>query len=404
MASTLNMLDPVTFLRGHPHALYDALRTATPVSLHPGTEKQPPFWLLTRYDDIEKVSRNNRQFSSARGARLPTDRKLMLHPDVQAAVARSIIGMDPPEHAAYRKFLNPSFYPTALKLLDEAVHRYIADLVDSFRPGQTIEFVRELAAIVPIKTLCRLLGIPQEDEDKIFRWTNRLVGVDDPEYASSLEETNEAYREVFEYGRWLIEQRRNAPTTDLMSVVANAVVDGSPIEGVVRDGFCTILIAAGNETTRNSLSGSIWELTNHPTERAKLLARPEIIPDAIEEFLRHVTPVIQMMRTALEDVEIGGQQIKAGQRVVMLYGAANHDPAVFQDPHQLDVTRPNAKKHLAFGIGIHYCLGARLATMQLRSILAELLKKFPKIEAVDAPSYMAGNFVLGVKTLPVRLH
>jgi len=238
----------------------------------------------------------------------------------------------------------------------------------------------------------------------VFDWTNRLVGTDDPEYAPSLDKTNEAYEEVFEYGRWLVEQRRANPTNDLMSVVANAVIDGQPIDGTLRDGFSTILIAAGNETTRNSLSGAIWALTNSPTAKKRLLDQPDLVPDSVDELLRHVTPVIQMLRTALEDIEIGGQAIKAGERVVMLYGAANRDPEVFANPHEIDVTRENAKKHLAFGIGIHHCLGARLATMQIRLILGELLKRFPSIETVGEPKYLASNFVLGIKSMPVKLH
>ncbi len=404
MAESINLFDTATYLSGHPHGVYDALRAEAPVYRHGGTEKQPPFWLLTRYADVEAVSRNNKQFTSTRGFRLPTDRKLSLDPAIQTALMRQVLAMDPPDHMKIRKLLNPSFMPAALSLLEQGVQAYIAELMDRLKPGSTVEFVEDVAAVIPIKSICKLLGIPAADEGKIFDWTNRLVGADDPEYAPSLEETNRTYSEVFEYGRWLMEQRRANPANDLMSVVANAEIDGQPIDPAARDGFCILLVAAGNETTRNSLTGAIWALTKHPDARRKLLAQPDLIPGAVEEFLRYVTPVIQMMRTATEDVEVGGQTIKAGERVVMLYGAANHDPAMFTDPHILDPTRENAKKHLAFGIGIHHCLGARLATLQLRAMLAALLHRFPNVEAVSEPTYLASNFVLGMKSLDVKLH
>lgn len=403
MAPSINLLDPTTFRKGHPYEAYDDLRAQAPVYLHPGSDKQPPFRVLTRYDDIVAVSRNTTDFSSARGFRLPTDRKLDLAPEVRASLAGTVIAMDPPQHMEYRKLLNPAFMPSALRALEDALETHADSLMASLSRGATVEFVENVAAVIPIKAICRILGIPAADESKIFDWTNKLVGTDDPEYSPSLDETNRAYQEVFAYGRWLMDKRRAEPRDDLMSVVARATIQGQPIDGALRDGFCMFLIAAGNETTRNSLAGAIWALTNSPQVRDMLAGRLELIPDSIEELVRHVTPVIQMMRTALRDVEIGGTRIAAGERVVMLYGAANRDPAVFANPHALDPLRDNAKKHLAFGIGIHHCLGARPAAIQLKSMLSRLLVKFPRIAAVDEPTYIGSNFVLGFKKLMVKL-
>ncbi|MBL8630395.1 MAG: cytochrome P450 [Rhodospirillaceae bacterium] len=404
MAASINLLDPLTFCSGHPHAVYDALRAEAPVYFHPGSDKQPSFWVLTRYDDVVAVSRNNTQFSSARGFRLPTDRKLDLAPEVRASLANTILALDPPKHMDFRKLLNPSFMPSALKNLEQALEIHTDELIGSLCAGETIEFVENVAAIIPIKAICRILGVPQEDEDKVFEWTNRLVGTDDPEYSPTLEQTNAAFQEVFSYSRWLLQKRKADPQNDLLTTVACAEIDGKSIDDATRDGFCMTLLAAGNETTRNSLTGSIWALTNNRDARSYLNSFPEKLPETVDEFVRHITPVIQMMRTALEDVVVGGQVIKAGERVVMLYGAANRDPAVFSNPHQLDLTRENAKKHLAFGIGIHHCLGAKPAAMQIRSILSRLLQRFPNIEAVEEPIYMGSNFVMGFKKLKVKLH
>ncbi len=398
-----NLLDPATFKNGHPHAAYDHLREHAPVYRHPGSAVQPGFWALTRYDDISAVSRDSKNFTSTKGFRLATDKRMSMAPEIGRILSRFVIAMDPPEHSGHRALMNPAFTSSALAPLAPLVQKAVSDLLDRFGDAADVEFVSEVAAIVPIKTICAMLGVPSADEPRVFHWTNGIFGTDDPDFALSLEESNRNYLEIFDYGRWLLAERRREPRDDLMTMVAHAEIDGKPLEEAAQTSFFSNMLAAGNETTRSSLAGSIWALSKHPGERQRLIDDPSLIGGAVNELLRFYSPVFQMMRTAKEDVVVGDQAVKAGERVVMLYGAGNHDAAMFPDPHRLDITRANAARHLTFGMGPHHCVGSRLAALQLRIILDEFLKRFPKFEVTGEPAYIATNFVASIKSLPVHL-
>ena len=248
-----------------------------------------------------------------------------------------------------------------------------------------------------------VLGVPPEDEARVFHLTNAVFGTDDPDYAPTPEEANRRYQEVIDYAGWMIARREREPRDDLTSVFAHATIDGKPIDPIEKKSFFTNMLAAGNETTRSSLAGAIWGLAQFPGERERLIADPGLIPGAIKELLRWFSPVIHMARTATADTMVGDTAIGVGERVVLLYGAGNHDPAVFDDPHRLDVTRANAGKHLTFGFGIHHCLGAQLATMQLRLLIAAFLLRFPRYQLCGRPVFLASNFVQAMKSLPMRL-
>ncbi len=392
-----------TFRDGHPFEIYDHLRETQPVYRNPGCEKSPPFWVLTRYADVEAVSRDNVRFTSSRGFRIFERGGGMsaLKPHIREAITSTMLTMDPPVHTGVRRPMQAQFLPSALKRLEGQIDSFVAEMVASLPADSEIEFVTQVASIVPIRTLCLMLDIPAADQDKVFDWTNQLVGTSDPEYGPTPEESNAVFEEVFDYGSTLLAKRRAEPGDDLLSILAQMFDDGSPRSQSILHGMFTLLLAAGNETTRNSLSGSIVALSRFPDQRRRLVADPELIPQAIPELLRFVTPVIQMMRVALTDLEIGGQAIAEGERVALAYGAANRDPAMFENPHQLDVTRANAARHLAFGIGIHHCLGARVATMQLNALLRALLGRFPDIQSVGETSYLQSNFVCGIKKLAV---
>ena len=401
---TFDMLEAATFANGHPFDLYAQLREEAPILRKEPEDDYPPYWVLSRYADILAVSRDNRHLSSRPGFRLPERGMAMrLKPEILQAIGQNLLTFDPPAHGELRKPLQPAFMPSSIKGLRPKVEAYVDALIDKLRGRDQVEFVSEVAAIVPIKSLCIMLGIPEEDEDKIFEWTNRLVGTADPEFGHSAEVSNQTFEEVFEYGRYLNELRRKEPSDDLLSVVANLEMDGEPISESVRDGFFVLLLAAGNETTRNSLSGMVRLMSENPDQRRLLLDDPGMIPSAIPEMLRLITPVTQMMRTAIEDTEIGGQKISAGERVVMLYGAANTDPEVFEDPMRMDIGRGNANRHFAFGQGIHRCLGASTATLQLEILLERLLAAFPDMSVVGEPEYLWSNFVSGPKRMQVRL-
>jgi cytochrome P450 len=398
-----NLFDPATFSRGHPHAEYDRLRAGQPVFRHPGSPKQPPFWALTRYADVQAVSLDSARFTSTRGFRLQTDNRASMDPQIARVLSRFMLAMDPPEHLKYRNLVAGGFQPAALKAVEPRIRRSVDELLDALRGRKSVEFVSEVAASVPIRTVCAILGVPEADEGKVIGWTNAVFGTDDPEFAVSLEVANRNYLEIFEYASWLMAERRREPRDDLVSAIANATIDGQSLDETTRQSYFSNLIAAGNETTRSTLAGAVWALSCHPAERDRLAGNPALINGAVNELVRFFSPVYQMMRIAKADLEIGGEQIREGERVVMLYGAANHDPAVFDDPHRLDLTRGNAARHLSFGTGAHHCLGSRLGLMQLRLILSGFLQRYPGFEVVGEPVYLFTNFVQAIKHLQVRL-
>lgn len=398
-----NLLDSNTFSRGHPWKQYDEMRARGGLVRHPSVGETPAFWVATNHGDIQKISHDPVLFSSTEGFNMPTGGRLR-DPAVVQATGRNILSYEPTEHAEFKHILLPAFSAANLKKMEARTHEFVVELVASMEGRTAIEFVHDIAAVIPIRVLCNLLGIPREDESKILEWTNRMLGVDDPELVPDPQVALQAFMEVFAYGKWLIEKKRDEPADDLMSIVAQSQLKGGEMDEATRNGLCAILVAAGNETTRNAITGSIVLLSQNPDQRERLVAQPALINSAIDEILRRVTPVIHMSRTATQDTEIAGQAIAAGEKVAMLYGAANHDPTVFEDPYRFDIERANARKHLAFGMGIHLCIGQRLAQMELRVLLTELLGRYPKIHATGGPTYLRSNFVSSIKTLPVALH
>ena len=398
-----NMLDTATFSAGHPWQKYDRLRAAGPVLRHYGSATQPPFWIVTDYATIQKVSKDAEGFTSTKGFRIHTDRRASMDPKIAQVLSRFMLAMDEPEHSVYRGAVSASFMPGALRGIEDRIRAAVEAMVGSIEPGSEVEFVTQVGAIVPIKTVCAIMGVPPEDEPKVLEFTNAVFGTDDPAFAPTLEVANRNYLNIFDYGRWLFEQRRREPKDDVVTVLVNARINGQPLSETDLLSYFSNMIAAGNETTRSSLSGAIWALNLYPDAREALLADPSRLSGAVDEILRWFTPVYHMARTACRDVELGGRSIREGERVALLYGAGNHDPEVFADPHRLDIGRSNAARSVTFGYGIHHCLGWRLGTMQLRLILEALLRKFPRYELLGEPEYVASNFVRAMKSLHVRL-
>jgi linalool 8-monooxygenase len=245
--------------------------------------------------------------------------------------------------------------------------------------------------------------VPPEDEWRVFEFTNAVFGTDDPEFAPSVDVANARYLAIFDYGLGLLDARRRAPQDDMLTVIANGTVDGRPLDEIEQKSFFSNMIAAGNETTRSSLAGALWALSLFPDQRRLLVENPERTGAAVQELLRWFSPVFQMARTAKKDIMVGGTTVRAGERVAMLYGAGNHDPAIFADPHRLDFDRPNANRHVTFGYGVHHCLGSRLATMQLGLILQAFLRRFPDYRVDRQPDYILSNFVGAMKALHLKL-
>ena len=398
-----SLINPDSFINGHPHAAYDVLREHVPVYHHPGSAIQPGFWALSRYEDIRSVSLDAENFTSTQGFRIPPDTFAAMDPEIGLVLSRFMLAMDNPEHNAFRSLVSHAFTPAAIAQAETRVRASIDALLAGLAGRDEVDVVTEVAAIVPIKTVCAIMGVPEADEWRVFEFTNAVFGIDDPEFSPSLDIANERFLTIFDYGWDLLEARRREPRDDLMTRIAHATVDGRPLTPVEQKSFFSNMISAGNETTRSSLAGAIWGLGHHPDQRRLLLDAPALIPPAIHELLRWFSPVYQMARTATRDVDVGGTRIRAGERVAMLYGAGNHDPAIFADPHRLDLGRANAQRHLAFGYGVHHCLGWRLAVLQLRLILEAFLTAFPDYALAAEPTYVRSNMVRAMKTLPIRL-
>jgi len=394
-----------TFINGQPFDIFKRLREEAPIYWHEESlDFEPGFWALTKHEDIVRVSKDPMTFSSAVGGHLMTmGDPEVVDPSAVAAIIGNMIGMDPPDHQIYRKMVAPSFTPKAIRTLEGDMRLKIRELLENVEGKGEFNFVTEISEQLPLWVLCEMMGIPESERPKIRDLVNNLTD------ASIQQDPNNAfqiwvnYMELFKMGRDMIEERRKSPTDDLMSVVANTKIEGGELPPELLDGFFLLMVIAGNETTRNTLTGGLMALTDNPEEREKLLKDPALISNATDEMLRWVTSVIYFRRTATKDTNIRGQDIKAGDKVVMWYGSANRDEDIFEDGHLFRVDRDNAKKHLAFGAGEHLCLGNRLGHMQIRILFEELLDRFPNIHSTSDPVRIPSNFLAGISELKVRI-
>ena len=394
-----------TFINGQPFDIFKRLREEAPIYWHEESlDFEPGFWALTKHEDIVRVSKDPMTFSSALGGHLMTmGDPEVVDPSAVAAIIGNMIGMDPPDHQIYRKMVAPSFTPKAIRTLEGDMRLKIRELLENVEDKGEFNFVTEISEQLPLWVLCEMMGIPESERPKIRDLVNNLTD------ASIQQDPNNAfqiwvnYMELFKMGRDMIEERRKSPTDDLMSVVANTKIEGGELPPELLDGFFLLMVIAGNETTRNTLTGGLMALTDNPEEREKLLRDPALISNATDEMLRWVTSVIYFRRTATKDTNIRGQDIKAGDKVVMWYGSANRDEDIFEDGHLFRVDRDNAKKHLAFGAGEHLCLGNRLGHMQIRILFEELLDRFPNIHSTSDPVRIPSNFLAGISELKVRI-
>ena len=394
-----------TFINGQPFDIFKRLREEAPIYWHEESlDFEPGFWALSKHEDIVRVSKDPMTFSSAVGGHLMTmGDPEVVDPSAVAAIIGNMIGMDPPDHQIYRKMVAPSFTPKAIRTLEDDMRQKIRELLENVEDKGEFNFVTEISEQLPLWVLCEMMGIPESERPKIRDLVNNLTD------ASIQQDPNNAfqiwvnYMELFKMGRDMIEERRKNPTDDLMSVVANTKIEGGELPPELLDGFFLLMVIAGNETTRNTLTGGLMALTDNPEEREKLLKDPALISNATDEMLRWVTSVIYFRRTATKDTNIRGQDIKAGDKVVMWYGSANRDEDIFKDGHLFRVDRENAKKHLAFGAGEHLCLGNRLGHMQIRILFEELLDRFPNIHSTSDPVRIPSNFLAGISELKVRI-
>ena len=416
-AQRLALSDPDTFQDPRvAHEIFTRLRAEEPVAWCPEPWGGPGFWSITRYEDIQEISKLPRVFSSDGrhgGITLPSPEMIRNrqrargiedeNPEELSVFegGRSMITMDPPEHSQHRRMVAPGLTPNTLENLTPRIRERARVILDAIADRGECEFVSSVAAELPIQMLAELFAVPQEDRHKLFHWSNLIIGGDDPDVAQSRQETLAAFMELAGYAMQLYQQRREEPGADLISMLANTEVDGRPMNVADYLSAFVLLVVAGNETTRNSISGGLLALSEHPYERQKLLDDPALIPGAVDEIIRWVHPVIYMRRTALEDYEIRGVRIRAGAKVALWYLSGNRDEEKWQDPFTFDVTR-SGPRHLSFGYGQHLCIGWRLAEIQLRVLLEELLARYPDMQATGEVSRIRTNFLNSIKRMLVR--
>jgi cytochrome P450 len=398
----IKLADPEFWQRDDREGAFAKLRAERPVSWHeeyeyPGVPKGPGFWAVTRYADVWPISRNAHLFISGRGTNisdLPTE---------LTEFFGSMINMDAPRHTKLRLIVNRGFTPRMVARAEETVRVKARRIVDAISEKGECDFVSEVAAALPLEIICDMMGIPSSDYRRILELTNSILGVGDPEYATTIEDLMAAGLELATYAQELGRHRISHPTDDITSALMHAEVDGERLTEQEFGSFFILLVAAGNETTRNAISHAMKALTDFPDERRKWLADfARVTPTAVEEIVRWASPVIHFRRTATEDTVVGGQAIRAGDKLVMWYNSANRDEAAFVDPYRFDVTRdPN--EHVGFGGGgPHFCLGANLARREIAVMFDELLHRLPDIEVSAPPAMLFSAFIHGVKRMPCR--
>jgi cytochrome P450 len=390
------------FIHGDPYAAWKVLRAHAPVHWNPKDDSG--YWSITRYQDALSVYRNPHTFSSERGIALNyglTDEESMAQ---QAGFGQMLIVTDPPRHTRMRQIVNKRFTRAALAPHEPHVRAVATEILDAVAARGECDFVVDVAAKLPTAVICEMLGIPKADWDMMFTVANMSIGTHDPEYqidGDAYETGRQAQLNCFNYFVNIIADRRKNPGADLVSALVHGEIDGQKLTDMEILFNCFLLIIGGQETTRNATSGGMLALMENPAQRQRLTRDRSLLPTAVEEVLRYTSPITHIMRTATQDIEMHGQRIKAGDRVVIWNAAANRDEAQFPDPDRFDIGRtPN--EHVALGHGEHFCLGANLARMELRVMLDEVLNRLPDLEPAGDVQRLYSNFVAGIKHMPVR--
>ena len=398
----LDLVDAARYARnGYPHAVWTRLRAEAPVSRidPPGYE---PFWAITKHADIVQVSKQPLRFSNAQGIMLRRADAPPMPP------SEMVVMIDPPRHGPLRKLVSARFTRAALNARKVDIERIAVEILDEAATGGASgegDFVERIAAPLPIAVVSWMLGLPRSDWPLLFRWTNEIIGNEDPEYRQPGETPGQTAKrargELHHYFERLIEARRRNPQDDMVSQLVHARLGGEPLSQRQLLDYCELMVEAGNETTRNAISGGLIAFIEHRGEWEKLRARPELLPDAVEEILRWVTPIAHFTRTATEDSEVRGVKIRAGEQLALFYASANRDEEVFAEPFEFRVDRrPN--RHLAFGIGEHTCMGAHVARVELETMFRHLLARLESFE-LSGPVERLNSAVNGsIKRLPLR--
>lgn len=405
MASTAPLSDfhPETpgFYQRDPDAAFAQVRAVDPLHWH----ASGGFWCVTRHADIQEVSRRPRLFSSEKGTQLF---EVLRHQaatsgmeEAMANTAPNIIRMDPPVHNRHRKLVMESFTPRRIAGMEPLVREIVRRSLDAIDPSSPIDFIEQVAVPMPMFVIANMLGVPEEDSADFRRWSDAMVeaggGMVSPATATTV-------GELIGYITNVAKERRQRPKDDLISLLLEAEVEGVKLTEAELGMFCLTLLVAGNETTRNLIAGGALALMRNQDQRDALLADPSLLPNAVEEMLRYVSPVRNFARCATQDTELRGHTVREGDYLVLFYGAANRDEEVFgPDADAFDVRRKNAHRHIAFGFGEHLCLGASLARLEARVMFEELLARWPRFELAGEPEPLSSSLMNGFVHMPVAL-
>ncbi len=408
--------EPMHYCDGQPFELFARMREEAPVMWCDMGKKYAGFWSVTGYDAVREIELNTEVFSSQLGSinMLNPPRSEWRHARLIEASMNSLINLDPPIHTSARLQQNKFFIPRYVDTLREKVSRRIDELLDDLeRNGPVVDFAKLFSERLPLYTLCEMLGVDEQDRPRIIRWMHYLeksMAFTRRPIRTFFSEPTLPFRfapamsEMFDYGEQVMADRRRNPREDLLTAIAQSELEGEQYEGSFLDGSWLLIIFAGNDTTRNSLSGAMRLLTEFPDQRQLLLDDPSLLDNMVNEALRLVSPVIHMRRTATCDTEYLGQRIAKNEKMILWYGAANRDPRVFPQPDTMDILRPNVEKHVAFGHGPHRCLGSRVAQMQLRLAISKILERFPDIAWTGEQKVAPNSFVHAISQLKVNLY
>jgi len=397
-----DLVDPERYAqRGYPHEVWTRLRAEAPVAFleAPGYK---PFWAITKHADIMEIAKQPVLFSNAQGITLARAGAPPMPP------SEILVLLDPPKHGPVRRLVSGRFTPKAVRAHRDEVEKIALDVLDRAAPAIAAgecEFVGTVTAPFPLVVIAWILGAPSRDWELIFRLTNEIIGKDDPEYRREGETPGQTIKrargELHVYLADLIADRRRNPGEDLVTELVNSTLNGAPLTEEQLLAYCELFFEAGNETTRNAISGGLLAFCEHPGEWDKLRDRPELMPDAVEEILRWASPISHFTRVATEDCDLRGQRVRKGDQLALYFASANRDEDVFDEPFVFRIDRrPN--HHLAFGFGEHFCVGAHLARVEIEMILRHLLRRLDGIE-LAGPIERLGSAVNGsIKRLPLR--
>ena len=401
--TTLDDIDLLedTWARGVPHDQFDLLRREAPVFWHEHPNAEG-FWAITKHADVKAISRDVDTFSTEVGSAFILDQD----PMALEFHRMTLLQMDPPKHNRYRRLVSAGFTPRMIGTLTDTIRQRAKRIIADVEGRDTVEFVMDIAAELPMQAICEMIGIPEEDRHRATAIANQLVGQQDPDFATTEEGAQVASAELYGMCDAIAADRRVNPRDDIMTVLVNAEFDGDKLTEAELNLFFVLLVVAGNETTRNLIVHAMLALLEFPDARKELVANIDddaLWDTAVEEMLRWGASIHNFRRTATHDTEVRGVPVKQGEKVVTYYASANRDEDVFSDPHTFDIRRsPN--DHTTFGGGgVHFCLGANLARLEIKSIMRELLRRYPDYALVGEPQRLRSDFINGFKHIPIAL-